>query len=206
MHSECKYLLRHDGLSGAQAQVQLCLLGSHPADYMVLTIKAGTVWQIRPYTHQGSIQQPVHVNDLRLLIGPLQDGLDGVLVQAVFGCIFPNQQPIRMHGLFSWQAMMPKAFPRGMSSPINSLVLSGSLYLEPQRLVNSFLKELRPDLVLSGVELKHWLVIVFAHARTGNVDGVDDTRGQVLGIKDSLPAPIPYSKRIKVRKAKVFLI
>ncbi len=49
---------------------------------MVLAIKAGTVGQIRPDTHQGSVHQPVHVKDLRLLIGPLQDGLDGDLVQA----------------------------------------------------------------------------------------------------------------------------
>ncbi len=70
MHSECKYLLRHDGLSHAQAQVRLCLLVSHPgAEYMVLAIKAGTVGQIRPDTHQGSVHQPVHVKDLRLLIG-----------------------------------------------------------------------------------------------------------------------------------------
>jgi hypothetical protein len=84
--------------------VQLCLLVSHPAEYLVLAIKAGTVWQIRPDTHQGSVQQPVHVKDLRLLIGPVQDGLDGVLVQAVLGCFLPNQQPIRMQALLNWQA------------------------------------------------------------------------------------------------------
>ncbi len=67
MHSEGKYLLRHDGLSDAQAQVQLCLRVSHPAEYMA--IKAGTVGQIRPDTHQGSVHQPVHVKDLHLLIG-----------------------------------------------------------------------------------------------------------------------------------------
>jgi hypothetical protein len=31
-------------------------------------------------------------------------------------------------------AMMPYAFPRGMSSPISVFVLSGSLYLEPKKL------------------------------------------------------------------------
>jgi hypothetical protein len=71
---------------------------------MVLAIKAGTVGQIRPDTHEGSVHQPVHVKDLRIHIGPLQDGLDGDLVQAVLGCILPNLQPICMHGLFSWQA------------------------------------------------------------------------------------------------------
>ena len=104
MHSEGKYLLHHDGLSAAQAQVQLCLRVSHPAEYMVLAIKAGTVGQIRPDTYQGSVHQPMHVLDQCLLIGPRQDGLDGVLVQAVLGCILPNLQPIRMQGLFSWQA------------------------------------------------------------------------------------------------------
>ena len=105
MHSEGKYLLRHDGLSHAQAQVQLCLCVSYPgAEYMVLAIKSGTVGQIRPDTHQGSVHQPVHVKDECRLIGPLQDGLDGDLVQAVLGCILPNLQPIRMQGLFSWQA------------------------------------------------------------------------------------------------------
>ena len=106
MHTEGKYLLRHDGLSRTQAQVRLCLCVSLPGDaeYMVLAIKAGTVGQIRPDTHQGSVHQPVHVKDKRLLIGPLQDGLDGDLVQAVLGCILPNLQPIRMQGLFSWQA------------------------------------------------------------------------------------------------------
>ncbi len=74
MHSEGKYLLRHDGLSDAQAQVQLCLRVSHPAEYMVLATKAGTVGQIRPDTHQGSVHQPVHVKDLRLLIGPGRSG------------------------------------------------------------------------------------------------------------------------------------
>ena len=74
MHSEAKYLLRHNGLSHAQAQVRLCLCVSYPgAEYMVLAIKAGTVGQIRPDTHQGSVHQPVHVKDERLLIGPLQD-------------------------------------------------------------------------------------------------------------------------------------
>ncbi len=47
-------------------------------------------------------------------------------------------------------AMIPKALPRGMSSSISFSVLSESLYLEPKRLVNSFLKVMRPDLVLSG--------------------------------------------------------
>jgi len=64
---------------------------------MVLAIKAGTVGQIRPDTHEGSVHQPVHVKDLRIHIGPLQDGLDGDLVQAVLGCILPNLQPICMH-------------------------------------------------------------------------------------------------------------
>ena len=60
MHSEGKYLLRHDGLSAAQAQVRLCLRVSDPAEYMVLAIKAGTVGQIRPDTYQGSGHQPIH--------------------------------------------------------------------------------------------------------------------------------------------------
>ena len=85
MHSEGKYLLHHDGLSGTQAQVQLCLLVSHPAEYMVLAIKAGTVGQLRPDTHQGGVHQPVHIKNLPLHIGLLQDGLDGGRVQAVLG-------------------------------------------------------------------------------------------------------------------------
>jgi hypothetical protein len=92
-------------------------------------------------------------------------------------------------------AMIPKAFPRGMSSPISFSVFSASLYLEPKRLVNSFLKVMRPDLVLACAWGKHVAVAV-AHAR--NVDLVDDTPYQALGIKDSLPAAIPYSTRIKV--------
>ena len=79
MHSEGKYLLHHDGLSAAQAQERLCLRVrvSDPAEYMVLAIKAGTVWQIRPDTYQGSVHQPMHVKELPIHIGPLQDGLDG---------------------------------------------------------------------------------------------------------------------------------
>ena len=71
--------MRQDRLSLAQAQVRLCLHVSHPgAEYMVLAIKAGTVGQIRPDTHEGSVHQLVHVKDLRIHIGPLQDGLQGV--------------------------------------------------------------------------------------------------------------------------------
>ena len=56
MHSEGKYLLRHDGLSHAQAQVRLCLCVSYPgAEYMVLAIKSGTVGQIRPDTHHQQV-------------------------------------------------------------------------------------------------------------------------------------------------------
>ncbi len=47
MYSERKYLLLHDGLSRAKAQVQLCFLGSDPREYGLLAKKAGTVGHVR---------------------------------------------------------------------------------------------------------------------------------------------------------------
>jgi hypothetical protein len=67
-------------------------------------ISAGTVRQVRPDTDHGSAQQPLHISDQRLLIGPLQNGLDGVLVQGVLGCILPTLQSIHMPELFGQQA------------------------------------------------------------------------------------------------------
>ena len=63
MHAEHKYLLLHDGLSRAKAQVQLHFRGSDPREYGFLAKKAGTVGQVRADTDQGSGQQPLHIND-----------------------------------------------------------------------------------------------------------------------------------------------
>ncbi len=73
MHLERKYLLLHDGLSRAKAQVQLRfrLGGSDPREDGLPAEKAGTVGQVRANTDQGSGQQPLHINDQCLLITPL---------------------------------------------------------------------------------------------------------------------------------------
>ncbi len=71
MHSERKYLLLHDGLSRAKAQVQLSFRGSDPREDGLLAKKAGTIGQVRADTDQGSVQQHLHINDQCLLITPL---------------------------------------------------------------------------------------------------------------------------------------
>jgi hypothetical protein len=58
MHSERKYLLLYDGLSGAKDQVQLRFRGADPREDGLLAKKAGTVGQVRADTDQGSGQQP----------------------------------------------------------------------------------------------------------------------------------------------------
>ncbi len=58
MHSERKYLLLHDGLKRAKAQVQLHFRDSGPREDGLLAKKAGTVGQVRADTNQDSGQQP----------------------------------------------------------------------------------------------------------------------------------------------------
>jgi hypothetical protein len=73
MLTEHKYLLLHDGLSRAKAQVQLRFRGSEssdPREDCLLAKKAGTVGQVREDTDQDSGQQPLHINDQCLLITP----------------------------------------------------------------------------------------------------------------------------------------
>jgi hypothetical protein len=134
MHLGRKYLLLHDGLSRAKAQVQLCFRGSDPREDGLLAKKAGTVGQVRAYTDKGSGQQPLHINDQCLLITSLRNDLDAVHVQGVLGSILPNLQSIRMPVPYSRQvgpdmqiARMPKAFPSGISMPIRTSELSRSL-------------------------------------------------------------------------------
>ncbi len=65
MHSERKYLLLHDGLSRAKAQVQLCF-EFRASDSREDGLLAKN-WQ--KGGHCG--QQPLHINDQCLLITPL---------------------------------------------------------------------------------------------------------------------------------------
>jgi hypothetical protein len=96
MHSECKYLLLHDGLSRAKTQVQLRFRGYDSREYGVLSISACIIRQICPDTDKCSGLQPQHIYDQRLRIVPLQNGLDGVLVQGVLGCILLSLHSIHM--------------------------------------------------------------------------------------------------------------
>ncbi len=70
MHSQRKYLLLHDGLSRANAQVQLRFRVSDPREGGLLAKKLGC-GQVRADTDQGSSQQPLHMNEQCLLITPI---------------------------------------------------------------------------------------------------------------------------------------
>ena len=64
---------------------------------------------LRTDTDQRSGQHPLHINDQRLLIEPLQNSLDGVLVEGVPGCILPILQSICMPALFRLQVRSKEA-------------------------------------------------------------------------------------------------
>ncbi len=63
-------------------------------------------------------------------------------------------------------ARMPKAFPSGMSSPIRSSELSGSLYSEPLTLGQVVLEGCAARFGLNAGGASHWQVIGIAHGRS----------------------------------------
>ena len=197
MHSEGKKLLLHDGLGRAKAQKQHRVRGSdREGEYGVLAISAGTVRQLRPDTDQGSGQQPLHINDHRLLIGPPQNGFDGVLVQGVLGCILPNFQSICMPVLFSRQVGPKQADcqdAEGLSEwhlfAHKGLIVVGIPVLGAETLRQFVLERGAARFGLTVAGARQWQVICIAHA--GKVDDVNDT--QFLGIKNALPVPDPHS-------------